>query len=217
MEKVYFDDDTFIWKTKLNRIKNKSILLKEAYDVMDSMPLLKTDGFGYKDYDKNINFIGDIDVNNKLDEIVQLSTNICKELYTESNTTIFNRVNTDSWINVVRSKNPVQIQFKHAEIKGIDKYHTHTEINKQMKSFVPDYTYVYYIQMPDVMEGDDGVLFFKGNNGKEYYIRPEEDDLIIMPGDMPHSPNNAPKSTLDRIVLAGNIGFEFIKKEKSLI
>jgi len=71
--------------------------------------------------------------------------------------------------------------------------------------------------MPDVMNGDDGVLYFLGKNGKEYWIRPEEDDLIIMEGDMPHAPNNASESTLDRIVMAGNVGFDFIKKQKSLI
>jgi hypothetical protein len=217
MEKIYLDIDTFIWKTKLNRISDKSLFLKEAYTVINSMPDIKTDGFGYTKYNKNINFIGDIDINNKLDEVVQLSTNLCKELYIESNKNIFNRVNTDSWINVVRSKNPVQIEFKHEDMKGINKYHIHTEINKKFNSFAPHYTYVYYIQMPDVMNELDGVLFFKGKNKKEYWIRPEEDDLIIMEADMPHAPNNAPNSTIDRIVLAGNIGFEFIKKEKSLI
>ena len=34
---------------------------------------------------------------------------------------------------------------------------------------------------------------------------------------MPHAPNNASESTLDRIVMAGNVGFDFIKKQKSLI
>jgi hypothetical protein len=38
-----------------------------------------------------------------------------------------------------------------------------------------------------------------------------------MEGDMPHSPNNAPNSTINRIVIAGNVGFELIKKQKSLI
>jgi len=71
--------------------------------------------------------------------------------------------------------------------------------------------------MPDVMNDEDGVLYFIGKNKQEYWIRPEEDDLIIMEADMPHAPNNAPNSTIDRIVLAGNVGFEYIKKEKSLI
>jgi hypothetical protein len=86
-----------------------------------------------------------------------------------------------------------------------------------MKQFIPNYTYVYYIQMPDVMNGEDGVLYFEGENKKEYWIRPEEDDLIIMDAHMPHAPNDALNSTLDRIVMAGNVGFDFIKKEKSLI
>ena len=160
---------------------------------------------------QNLNFIGDIEVETKLDEIVQIGINKCKEIYNEKNVN-YNKINTDSWVNVVRSKNPVQKNFYDG-----NKYHNHIDINKEIKSFVPNYTYVYYIQMPDVMEGEDGVLYFKGQNGKEYWVRPEEDDLIIMSADMPHSPNNAPKSTIDRIVIAGNVGFEFIKKEKSLL
>jgi hypothetical protein len=167
-------------------------------------------------WNNDLNFIGDIVVRNSIDEVMQNGINSCKELYEEHDTP-YNKINTDTWVNMVRSKDPVQIHFKHNELKGVDKYHTHTELNRNNKKFTPDYTYVYYIQMPDVMEGEDGVLYFKGQNGKEYWVRPEEDDLIIMSADMPHAPNNAPNSTNDRIVLAGNVGFEFIKKEKSLL
>jgi hypothetical protein len=218
MEKIYFDDTTFLWKTKLNKLDVKPSLLKEAYSVIESQPDTKTDGFGYIKYDKTIiNFIGEIDINCKLDEVVQFGIDMCKELYTQSNNDIFNRINTDSWVNVVRSKNPVQLEFTYEKNKRVDKFHSHTEINKRFDLFIPDYTYVYYIQMPDIMNEEDGVLYFRGENKKEYWIRPEEDDLIIMPGYMPHAPNNAPNATIDRVVLAGNVGFEFIKKEKSLI
>jgi hypothetical protein len=217
MEKLYFDDTTFIWKTKLNKVSDKSSFLKESYLIIESQPEVKTDGFGYKkEWNNNLNFIGEINIETNLDKVIQEGINLCKELYEEKNIP-YNKINTDAWVNVVRSQNPVQLQFKHNELKGVDKFHVHTDINKEMKSFPPNYTYVYYIQMPDVMNGEDGVLYFRGKNKKEYWIRPEEDDLIIMEADMPHSPNNAPNSTIDRIVLAGNVGFEFIKKEKSLI
>jgi hypothetical protein len=217
MEKLYFDETTFLWKTKLNKLDEKSFFLKEAYSVIESQPDVKSDGFAYKkEWNENINFIGEINIETKLDEIVQIGINHCKDLYKEKNIE-YNKINTDAWINVVRSINPVQIQFQHEDIKGVDKFHKHTDINKEMKSFFPHYTYVYYIQMPDVMNGEDGVIYFRGKNKKEYWIRPEEGDLIIMEGDMAHSPNNAPNSTVDRIVMAGNVGFEFIKKEKSLI
>ena len=217
MEKIYFDDTTFLWKTKLNKLVDKSFFLKEAYSVIESQPDVKSDGFAYKkEWNQNINFIGEINIETKLDEIVQIGINSCKELYKEKNIE-YNKINTDAWINVVRSHNPVQIQFQHENLKRVDKFHTHTDINKEMESFIPHYTYVYYIQMPDVMTGEDGVIYFRGKNVNEYWIRPEEDDLIIMEGDMPHAPNNAPNSTIDRIVMAGNVGFDFIKKEKSLI
>lgn len=212
MEKIYFDKDTYIWKTKLNRLGDKQMFLKEAYVVMDSEPNNKTDGYGYKkEWKDNLDFIGEFKIETKLDEIVQIGVNKCKEIYNETNIN-YNKINTDAWVNVVRSLNPVQENF-HTD----NKYHIHTEINKGRKEFIPHYTYVYYIQMPDVMNEDDGVLYFKGKDDTEYWVRPEEDDLIIMEGHMPHAPNNAPNSTLDRIVMAGNVGFDFIKKEKSLI
>lgn len=217
MKKIYFDDSTYIWKGKLNKSKDKSIFLEESYSIINSQPNVKTDGFGYKkEWTNNIDFIGDLKIETNLDQIIQIGINLCKELYEEKNLK-YNKINTDAWVNVVRSQNPVQVQFKHNEIKGVDKFHVHTDINKEMKSFVPNYTYVYYIQMPNVMNDEDGVLYFKGPNKKEYWVRPEEDDIIIMEADMPHSPNNAPNSTIDRIVMAGNVGFEYIKKEKSLI
>jgi hypothetical protein len=217
MEKLYFDKTTYIWKTKLNRVEDKSILLDEARLIIESSGNNITDGFGYKmEWNKNINFDGNIDIKTKLDKIIQIGINKCKEIYKEKNIT-YNKINMDTWVNIVRSINPIQIQFKNEELNGIDKYHTHTEIKKQQKSFVPNYTFVYYIQMPDIMTEEDGVLYFRGENKKEYWIRPEEDDLIIMEADMPHAPNNAPNSTIDRIVMAGNVGFDFIKKETSLI
>lgn len=219
MEKLYFDNDTFIWRTKLNLTDLKENILKDALIVIDKLKhMVGGDNFGYKEvWGNDLNFEGKLRIENDLDVVCQLGIDKCIELYKEDYGIPFNKVNTDAWVNMVRSVNPVQIQFKHDEINGVDKYHVHTELNKKMNSFVPAYTYVYYIQMPDVMEGEDGVLYFRGKNGKEYWVRPEEDDLIIMAADMPHAPNNAPKSTIDRIVLAGNVGFEFIKKEKSFL
>jgi hypothetical protein len=212
MEKIYFDEATYIWKTKLNRTEDKPLFLEEAYSVIESLPDVKTDGFGYKkEWNENLNFIGNFKIETKLDEIVQVGVDKCKEIYNEKNIN-YNKINTDAWVNVVRSKNPVQGNFY-----GDKKHHIHTEINKSNKLFTPHYTYVYYIQMPDVMNDEDGVLYFLGKDDKEYWIRPEEDDLIIMEADVPHSPNTAPNSTLDRIVMAGNVGFDYIKNQKSLI
>jgi hypothetical protein len=212
MEKIYFDDTTFIWKKKLNLIEYKSLLLKEANDIINSEHMNKNDGFAIISWVDNVNSIGELNKTNKISEVSQISINLCKEIY-ETNNTPFNKVNVETWINRVRCKNPIQKEYW----GDVDKYHTHTEIQTQLKSFYPHYTFVYYIQMPDVMNGDDGVLYFKSKEGVEYFVKPEEDDLIIMKGDMPHSPNSSPNSTIDRIVLAGNVGFDFIKTKSSVI
>jgi hypothetical protein len=213
MEKIYFDDTTYIWKTKLNRVNDKVLFLEEANYIVDSKSKFdKDDAYLYKTgWNNNLDFIGDFKIETKLDEIVQIGINQSKKLYEEKDI-YYNKINTEAWVNIVRSKNPVQENFNYG-----DKYHTHTKIQKKLGGFFPHYTYVYYIQMPNVMNEEDGVLYFLGENKKEYWIRPEEDDLIIMEGDMPHEPNNAPNSTLDRIVLAGNVGFEIFKTQKSLI
>lgn len=213
MEKIYFDDNTFIWKTKLNRSNDKSLFLKEAEDIINANPGIKTDGYGFiNEWNNDLDFTGDLNIEIKLHEIVQCSINYSKKLYEEGNLP-YNKINTEVWVNVVRSKNPIQTNFHVAD----EKYHVHTDINKINKSFFPNYTFVYYIQMPDVMEEEDGVLYVLSKSGKEYFIRPEEDDLIIMQGDLPHAPNTAPNSTIDRMVVAGNVGFDYIKKEKSFI
>jgi hypothetical protein len=212
MEKIYFDDTTFIWKTKLNLEEYRAVLLNEANDIMDSQHMNKNDGFSIIDWVDNVNSIGEIGKTNKISEVSQISINLCKQVY-ETNNTQFNKVNVETWINRVRCKNPVQKEYW----ADVDMYHTHTEIQSRLKSFYPHYTFVYYIQMPDIMNGHEGVLYFKSKKGVEYYIKPEEDELIIMEGDMPHSPQAAPNSTIDRVVLAGNVGFEFIKKNNSVI
>jgi hypothetical protein len=213
MEKIYFDDTTFVWKTKLNLLEDKTIFLKEAEYFISLIPNSTNDSYPIiKEWNNDLDFKGKVSGDVNLYRIIQLGIDSCKNIYDEKQLP-YNKINVESWVNVVRSKNPIQPNFYNDE----EKYHTHTEINKENKSFFPNYTFVYYIQMPDMMDNEDGVLYVMSKSGKEYFIMPEEDDLIIMEGDLPHAPNNAPNSNIDRIVVACNVGFDFIKKEKSLI
>ena len=41
MEKICFDNSTYIWKTKLNLIDSKPPYLKEAYSLIESQPKVK--------------------------------------------------------------------------------------------------------------------------------------------------------------------------------
>jgi hypothetical protein len=216
MEKIYFDDETYIWKTKFDISHMKDSVLEECLIIIKDMEDLKpTDTFRFfSEWKENIDFNGNFESTAKIHEIVKEGLNVCIELFNENIKLPYNKINTEAWINVVRAKNPKQKPFsKENEIV----MHNHTDLNHMSKVFRPDYTYVHYVQMPDNLEGNDGVLYIEGKDGIIYNILPKENDIIIMEGRVPHIPASARKSTKDRIVIAGNVGFEMIKKTNTLI
>ena len=210
MEKIYFDKTTFIWKEKANFEKNINTLLDECIRI--SKKETKWDNYSYCNYSFDKFEIGNDIIKNKttiIDDLINLNINKCIELYGEK----FNKVSIDCWINIVSSTKPKQTDI----VLGNLKMHKHTDIQREMKSFKPVFTWVYYVQMPDNLKNKDGVLWIEGQDNKIYSILPNKDDLIIMNGDLPHVPGNSPNSKLDRIVIAGNVGFDFIKETKSLL
>ena len=106
MKKIWFDDTTHIWKTKLNLSESKGSLLLESTNLINKVTYIRNkDNFGHKLIQKNINFIGEIDVKTELESICQLSILHCKSLYEELNIP-YNKMHMDSWVNVVRANNP---------------------------------------------------------------------------------------------------------------
>ncbi len=103
-------------------------------------------------------------------------------------------------------------------------YHTHETLHPKPISSLDrlktDYTFTYYLQMPDNIKNDEGKLFFKTKSNNEISILPEEDDIFIFPADLEHRPEISPNSNKSRIVIAGNVAFfdNYIRKtEKSFL
>jgi hypothetical protein len=99
-------------------------------------------------------------------------------------------------------------------------YHNHTMFAPHIKkSIESNCTFTYYVQMPNNLTGNDGKLFFmdKEDNVQRMFL-PEENELVIFPADVHHRPETSINSTIDRIVIAGNVLFDFpILKEKKTI
>lgn len=215
MEKIYFDEKTYIWKGVFDITHIKDDVLKECIQIIHDMENhISTDNYGLFNKRINIDIDEKFEIKSKIDEILNAGINACTLLFNENVGKRYNKINMDGWINVVRAKNPKQPGF---EIEDNIVMHSHTDLNQKTNSFVPTYTYVHYVQMPDKLEGNDGVLYIEGKDNVIYHILPKENDIIIMNGNLPHTPNTARKSTKDRIVIAGNVGFECIKKEKTLL
>ncbi len=210
LEELVFSPTLKIWKKRFD-ITNKLKMLSECENLIKSKPKVNTDGYAYYINNKlNYNNSLNIEVKNQLDILMLDGLNSCIELFDKP----FNELKTDIWVNVVRCKNPVQRNYK---TDGSLVFHNHVDLNIANKLPPPFYTFVCYIQMPNNLEDNDGVLYMEDVDKSIFSILPEEGDIIIMAGDLPHVPNYAPSSTKDRIVLAGSVRMDLSKLNKSII
>ena len=121
----------------------------------------------------------------------------------------YNNIWYESWVNVVRP-NPRQTYQRH----------NHVEINNNEVKPLPAFTWVYYLQMPSPVFGDEGKLEIEDIVGDKTIIErvmPEVGDIIILRGDQYHTIMNSPNSTVNRIVIAGNVAFQNIKQTNTLM
>lgn len=210
LEELVFSPTLKIWKKRFD-ITNKLKMLSECENLIKSKPKVNTDGYAYYINNKlNYNNSLNIEVKNELDILMLDGLNSCIELFDKP----FNELKTDIWVNVVRCKNPVQRNYK---TDGSLVFHNHVDLNIANKLPPPFYTFVCYIQMPNNLEDNDGVLYMEDVDKSIFSILPEEGDIIIMAGDLPHVPNYAPSSAKDRIVLAGSVRMDLSKLNKSII
>lgn len=82
-------------------------------------------------------------------------------------------------------------------------YHDHL----YTEQVVNQWSFCYYVQIPDNLTGDQGKLMFKSNNGKEVGILPNEGDLIIFPSTLLHKPVDHLNSSKQRVVFCCNFSF----------
>jgi len=210
IEKIQFSPTLSIWKSKKS-FNNRIELVELSNNIMNSQPYVKMDGFTfYENYELNDNEWDLLSSKSPLHSVLDWCLHICVELYGKEYSTI----SIESWLNRVKTKDAAQKAY---DENGNLIFHNHKTITSQTNRPNPKYTFVYYIQMPDNLKGDDGVLYMKDKEDNLFSILPENDDLLIMEGDLEHVPNYAPESIKDRIVLAGNVNFDVYKYKKTLI
>jgi len=117
--------------------------------------------------------------------------------------------------NLYSFKNWVYLSSSENEYAG---FHSHTKMDRLKTK--GEWTWTFYIQMPDNLKGDDGKLHFKIND-EEFSILPKEGELLLFPANVLHMPNTNTSSNKDRIVLAGtlskiDLNKSFVKHEKTL-
>ena len=137
------------------------------------------------------------------------------------NNTALNILNTELNCNIREPYFHHYWIYKSSKNNIYSSYHKHLSV-KHFNLRNIEWTYTFYIQMPDKLEGDDGYLLFKTDDGIEYKILPKEGDLIIFDAGLSHMPKTNTNSDIERVVLASvfknlNLDDKIIKEKKSLV
>jgi hypothetical protein len=210
MEKITFDEKTVIYKTKF-LTKFKDEILAECVDILKLDLKNPLDAYNI---DIMIDDSGKIIIQNRLHEIIQFGIDCCMEL-TQNNNIAYSKIFNTNSINIMRTKprqfDPLRTsKYDYPELLN---YHTHDNPpylykgNLINNTPIPEYVFVYYIQMPDNLNDNDAILAVEGQDGTQYSILPEEGDLIVFSSSLPHAPYPAFNSSKDRIILGGSFGF----------
>jgi len=201
METISLGGETILYKTTYVSNTKQTDLIKILENEIEKQPLVVNEAFSVSLKTEGV------------EDIIDFGIKCCTELFI-SKGLVYNERWADIWINRIKNGTTYQKVVTNPE-DAI--YHIHTELVTDFKKFIPNYTFVYYVQMPNNLKENEGTLLVKNSKGDVYTYHPKEFDFIIMNADVPHSPMGAPNSTKDRLVIAGNIGFVNAKTERSIL
>lgn len=107
--------------------------------------------------------------------------------------------------------------YKQDKVKKVEYYHKHIYTTQlPYSNFVApilnDWTFVFYLQIPNDLTGEEGMIFFKPDDNEPYKYLPKEGDFIIFPGDLSHMVKSNNNSKMDRLSICGNISFNVPKR-----
>lgn len=195
MIEIKLDNQTSIYKTNISY--NKDELLKELYFNSD-----------FNDTTSNSDSAG-------MESTLVITSKHIEYIKSKAIESISNTLYDNRDINYCQ-KNWIFFNDKNATYVG---WHIH-ENNHASNILKNQWTYSFYVQMPNNLSGNEGKLSFKIDN-EEYSILPNEGDLIVFPATLLHKPELCPNSTQARIVIVGylmeiDINQILKKKQKTL-
>jgi hypothetical protein len=87
-------------------------------------------------------------------------------------------------------------------------FHTHDTFSPKYPELSSEFTWTYYLEMPDNCVGDEGHLILKDGD-ETFSFLPEEGYLYTFKSNIPHRGQTSPNSTKNRLVIVGNISFNY--------
>lgn len=138
-----------------------------------------------------------LDIYIECDEFNSVDNQVYKFLNTELNYNI-DRVAKSSWVYIQDSEFKMHWMHTHEHLESSNR----TDLKTQ-------WTFVHYIQIPSNMKEGDGNIIFKSEDKKLHTFIPEENDIFIFSGELPHLVMPSQSGAIDRVVYASNLNLDF--------
>ena len=87
-------------------------------------------------------------------------------------------------------------------------FHIHETFSPRYPEISSEFTWTYYLETPNNCVGDEGHLILKDGDDTISFL-PEEGYLYTFKSNIPHRGQISPNSTKNRIVVVGNISFNY--------
>lgn len=133
-------------------------------------------------------------------------------VWIEIESPIFDSINNQIKTNIEKISgrkfsNWAQHHWIYTQRNGFDMewMHQHLEVHPPGRSkILTDYTFTFYLQTTDEIEGDEGMIVFQTEDGKKHKFLPKVNDIFLFPADIRHTAIPTPNSNKERIVYAGS-------------
>ena len=135
----------------------------------------------------------------EVNEIHTIGINLCKSL-----TNIIDTEYSDT--------NFIYLQRNNTRHSISKQYHTHTNTIVNGKQVLNDWTYCFYLQMPNNIKNNESKIAFKDINDNVVYYLPKEGEFIIFDAALQQGPEPINNAECDRITIVGTIAFNIHQK-----
>lgn len=203
IEEIKLSDKTSIYKTSYNWEYNQEAFIKRAYEVEKFK--LRNNIILYFLFDclefRSINSFA-------LETCKQISNVNPKEWAIKN------------WVYISDGVSEFTLNKAISEGKKEHNWHTHNTTYDNFQQIKTDWTFCFYVQVPDRLNNNEGKIVFRTEDSNLHYFLPKQGEVYLFPGDLDHSTVGIlEEKNKARVLIAGNVSLDPLKcfKAKKVI
>lgn len=185
IEQFKLSDKYTIFRTKYNGGYLKEDFLKRTFQN-ESL-------YFYKSYKTE----NSLDIKLECDEFNSINSQVLDFLKEELQCNT-DKVAKSSWVYIQSPEFKMHWMHTHEYLESTNRTNLRTQ-----------WTFVFYIQIPPNLKKGEGDIIFETEDKKRHTFVPNENDILIFPGHLPHIAMPTQSGKIDRIVYAANLNFDF--------